>query len=80
MTRGAGQMRRGLTPQERQVMDRWDNGQSIRRIARELGKPVQRVRNLIIYYDGAADRRVSDRAMIAASAQLLRAIQRERAV
>jgi len=38
------------------------------------------VRNLIIYYDGAADRRVSDRAMIAASAQLLRAIQRERAV
>ncbi|MBY0392959.1 MAG: hypothetical protein K2Q27_06820 [Novosphingobium sp.] len=80
MTRGAGQMRRGLTPQERQVMDRWDSGQSIRRIARELGKPVQRVRNLIIYYDGAADRRVSDRAMIAASAQLLRAIQRERAV
>jgi len=80
VTRGAGQMRRGLTPQERQVMDRWDNGQSIRRIARELGKPVQRVRNLIIYYDGAADRRVSDRAMIAASAQLLRAIQRERAV
>lgn len=78
--RGAGQMRRGLTPQERQVMDRWDSGQSIRRIARELGKPVQRVRNLIIYYDGAADRRVSDRAMIAASAQLLRAIQRERAV
>jgi len=80
VTRGAGQMRRGLTPQERQVMDRWDSGQSIRRIARELGKPVQRVRNLIIYYDGAADRRVSDRAMIAASAQLLRAIQRERAV
>lgn len=77
--RGTRSTRRGLTPQERQVMDRWDGGQSIRRIARELGKPVQRVRNLIIYYDGAADRRMSDRAMIAVSAQLLRAIQRERA-
>lgn len=76
--RGTRSTRRGLTPQERQVMDRWDGGQSIRRIARELGKPVQRVRNLIIYYDGAADRRISDRAMIAASAQLLQAIQRER--
>lgn len=65
--RGTRSTRRGLTPQERQVMDRWDGGQSIRRIARELGKPVQRVRNLIIYYDGAAEKRMSDRAMIAAS-------------
>ena len=77
--RGAGQMRRGLTPQERQVMDRWDGGQSIRRIARDLGKPVQKVRNLVIYYDGAAEHRLHKGAMAAASAQLLRAIQRERA-
>ena len=79
MTRGTRSTRRGLTPQERMIMDRWDGGQSIRSIARELGKPVQRVRNLVIYYDGAAERRLSDRAMAAASAQLLKAILQERA-
>ncbi len=71
--------RRGLTPQERQVMDRWDGGQSIRAIARDLGKPVTRVRNLVIYYDGAAEQRLSNRAVAAGSAQLLRAILQERA-
>lgn len=76
---GAGEFHRGLTPKELAIMDRWDAGMPIAKIARELGKPVDRVRNLIIYYDGAADRRTSDRAMAAASAQLLRAIQRERA-
>lgn len=79
MIRGTRSTRRGLTPQERQVMDRWDNGQSIRRIARALGKPVEKIRNLIIYYDGAAEHRLHKDAMAAASAQLLRAIERERA-
>lgn len=77
--RGTRSTRRGLTPQERQVMDRWDGGQSIRRIARDLGKPVEKIRNLVIYYDGAAEHRLHKGAMAAASAQLLRAIERERA-
>jgi len=56
-------------------MDRWDAGQSIRQIARELGKDVARVRNLIIYYDGAAEHRNERGAMAACSAALLSAIQ-----
>lgn len=76
---GAGEFHRGLTPRELAVMDRWDAGMPISKIARELGRPVERVRNLITYYDGAADQRTSDRKTAAASAQLLRAIQQERA-
>lgn len=76
---GTRTTRRGLTPQERLIMDRWDGGQSIRAIARDLGKPITRVRNLVIYYDGAAEQRLSNRAVGAGSAQLLRAILQERA-
>ncbi|WP_298174598.1 hypothetical protein [Novosphingobium sp.] len=77
--RGAGQEHRGLTPKELAIMDRWDAGKSINQIARELGRPVEQVRKLVIYYDGAADQHMSNRATAAASAQLLHAIQRERA-
>lgn len=76
-TRGAGEFHRGLTPQELAIMDRWDAGMPISKIARELGRPVERVRNLVIYYDGAAEQRLSNGAVAAGSAQLLRAIQRE---
>ena len=78
-SRGAGEFHRGLTPKELAIMDRWDAGMSITRIARELGKPVERVRNLVIYYDGAADQRVEKSDMAAFSAQLLCAIRQERA-
>ena len=78
LPRGAGTTRRGLTPKEKAVMERWDGGQPIRQIARELGRDVDRVRNTVIYYDGAADHRIERGNMAACSAALLRAIQRER--
>ena len=69
----------GLTPKERAIMDRWDAGQSMRQIARELGKDYDRVRNLIVYYHGRAEYRNERNAMAACSAALLSAIQQERA-
>lgn len=77
--RGAGQRHRGLTPKEQAIMDRWDAGETISQIARELGKPVERVRNLVIYYDGAADHRTHCGAMAASSAALLSALREARA-
>lgn len=77
--RGAGQHHRGLTPGELAIMDRWDAGMSISKIARELGRNVERVRNLVIYYDGAADQRMHKRDMAAGNAALLSALQDARA-
>ena len=65
----------GLTPNERAIMDRWDAGQSIRQIARELGRDYDRVRNLIVYYHGRAEYRNERNAMAACSAALLAAIR-----
>lgn len=76
---GAGEIHRGLTPRELAIMDRWDAGKTISQIARELGKPVARVRNTVAYYDGAADHRTHKGAMVAGSEQLLSAIRQERA-
>lgn len=76
---GAGELHRGLTPREREIMDRWDAGKTITQIARELGKPVGRVRNLVIYYDGAADHRLHRSATAAGSAALLSALREARA-
>lgn len=77
--RGAGQHHRGLTPRELAIMDRWDAGQSIRQIARELGREVESVRKLVIYYDGAAEHRLHCSAAKVGSAALLRALQEARA-
>ena len=76
--RGAGQYHRGLTPRELEIMDRWDAGRSIRQIAKELGRDVEAVRKLVIYYDGAAEQRMNRGAMAASSAALLSALQRAR--
>lgn len=76
--RGAGQRHRGLTPKEQAIMDRWDAGKTIRQIAAELDKPVEKVRNLVIWYDGAAEHRLHCKATKASSAALLQALQEAR--
>lgn len=76
---GAGELHRGLTPREREIMDRWDAGKSITRIARELGRDVEKVRNLVIYYDGAAEHRLHCSDMQASSAAVLSALREARA-
>jgi len=77
--RGAGQHHRGLTPRELAIMDRWDAGQSIRQIARELGRDVEAVRKLVIYYDGAAEHRLHCSGMQASNAAFLSALREARA-
>lgn len=77
--RGAGQRHRGLTPKEQAIMDRWDAGKTITQIARELDRPVERVRNLVIYYDGAAEHRLHCKATTVGSAALLSALREARA-
>ena len=76
--RGAGQHHRGLTPRELAIMDRWDAGLSIRRIAGELGGDVDSGRKLVIYYDGAADHRLHCGDMQASSAAFLAALREAR--
>ena len=67
--------RRGLTPQERAIMDQWDAGLSIRQIALALGISRHRCKLTVIYYDGRSDFRRHREAMQHGSAALLRALQ-----
>lgn len=66
----------GLTALERAILDEWDAGLSIKRIALKLGCPPRRVETAISNYDGKADHAFACRDAKQGSEQLLAAIAR----
>lgn len=66
----------GLTPREREIMDRWDEGLSFDEIVADTGQTARRVRQTIaMYTEGNARRRFEDDAR-RGSAMLAAAIAR----
>lgn len=64
----------GLTQTEREILRRWDEGQSRQAISRALGMTPMRVKNIVNTYHDAGEQRRDDQATAAASAALRDAI------
>lgn len=63
-----------LTPQEAAIMDRWDAGLSMQRIARSTGLPIATVQNTVSTYHSTHEDREFRAMIVRGSACLLQAI------